>query len=158
MRRFFCCDTMSISKEYREYLKSSEWAEKRKKLIKDRGGKCQRCKQKGNVAHHITYRNIFNEPLEDLLLFCEKCHNETHNVISSSYKNKYGKNKKGKRKNKKAVYSTPTAKQLLNACSYFNKNFNSLPHEEKEKIIADAKKWLKCWEGVFSLRQIGMGG
>lgn len=69
--------------EYRkfkqDYLKSPEWQHKRH-LILARDRHCQRCSSKGFlVVHHLSYRNLGNEPLEDLVLLCTSCHDLVHN-------------------------------------------------------------------------------
>lgn len=65
--------------DYLSYIASSpEWQERRKQIIQRDQGKCRLCKQDGNHVHHITYANLFREPLEDLVLLCRSCHNQEH--------------------------------------------------------------------------------
>ncbi|WP_123862073.1 HNH endonuclease [Chryseobacterium artocarpi] len=41
--------------------------------------KCQQCKSKAAIhVHHLTYENIFNENLEDLISLCIECHSQIH--------------------------------------------------------------------------------
>jgi hypothetical protein len=70
------------SAKYQMYLKSAEWAAI-KTLVKERAGNdnggviaCERCKsERGSFeVHHLTYSNIYNERLSDLLLVCRNCH------------------------------------------------------------------------------------
>jgi hypothetical protein len=66
--------------EYNNYLNSNKWKTFRKKLIKERGNKCEKC-SKENVllhAHHLTYKRFMNELPEDILLVCVPCHDEIH--------------------------------------------------------------------------------
>ncbi len=60
---------------YKEYLASREWAE-RKEAVRERSrGLCERCGiAHYESTHHVTYKNIGNEPLEDLLAVCDPCH------------------------------------------------------------------------------------
>ena len=68
-------------RNYRAYLKSEGWQEKRKALYRDRGGRCEDCGRElgGRYhAHHTSYANVGNEPLQELLLLCEGCHAKRH--------------------------------------------------------------------------------
>lgn len=145
---------MSISKEYRKYLKSPEWTAKREMLIEDRGGKCQKCGEKGNHIHHVTYKNLFNEPLEDLLLFCEDCHEKTHREINESFKNKYRRTKKQKRRKSKKksrqINSTTSPFKVIAACRIYEKGYDELSGKEKDHLKAEARRWLKAWAGVLN--------
>jgi len=61
--------------EYQEYLASREWAEKKEAVKKRAAGICERCHGWDiNATHHLTYKNVGNEPLEDLLGVCGPCH------------------------------------------------------------------------------------
>lgn len=65
--------------EYYRYLRSKVWKAKRKKLFDLRGRRCEECGFTMNLhIHHLTYKNIFNEPLEDLMILCENCHKAKH--------------------------------------------------------------------------------
>lgn len=65
---------------YEYYLKSPEWAEKRKSVIERANGKCERCGETRPPleVHHLTYQHIFDEPLDDLQLVCKGCHEFLH--------------------------------------------------------------------------------
>lgn len=68
-------------RNYRAYLKSEAWQERRKKLYRDRGGRCEDCGRElgGRYhAHHTSYANVGNESLQELLLLCEDCHAKRH--------------------------------------------------------------------------------
>ena len=67
-------------KEYREeYLRSPEWAEKRK-VILERDKICVCCKtNKATDPHHVTYKRIPFENLQtDLVGICRQCHQKIH--------------------------------------------------------------------------------
>lgn len=60
--------------QYKAYLRSSQWKEKRQ-LILDRDQCCSTCGSiDGLQVHHRTYDTLFNEPLEDLITLCQRCH------------------------------------------------------------------------------------
>lgn len=80
-----------MNKQYRDYLQSPEWAEKKRACIErskintgsdNQFGVCERCGYKPwkpiLQVHHLTYERIFNEDLEDLLLICPSCHKQLH--------------------------------------------------------------------------------
>ncbi|HEY6363176.1 MAG TPA: hypothetical protein VI585_00155 [Candidatus Binatia bacterium] len=61
--------------DYKRYLASREWAQRKEAVRKRSGGFCERCLWGDYEAtHHLTYANIGNEPLEDLLGVCNACH------------------------------------------------------------------------------------
>ena len=65
--------------EYKQYLKSDKWHKKRLAVLQRDGFRCVRCGSKNQLqVHHKTYRNIFNEPLSDLITLCKKCHKKQH--------------------------------------------------------------------------------
>ena len=66
---------------YSRYLKSPEWRALRRRLYKDRDGRCEDCGKnlRGKYhAHHETYARVGNEDLGDLVLLCERCHQKRH--------------------------------------------------------------------------------
>ena len=67
--------------KYHKYLLSSQWNAKRKKTLARDKHKCTKC---GNTTelrvHHLTYDNIFHEPLKDLVTLCEACHKQVHGI------------------------------------------------------------------------------
>ena len=68
-----------MNQEYKQYLLSKEWKQKRITILKTRNS-CECCKsQKVLQVHHLHYRNIFCEDLEkDLVVLCKKCHKMVH--------------------------------------------------------------------------------
>lgn len=72
-----------------EYMKSSSWLW-RKLAVLARDNKCQLCESKQElVIHHIRYDNLGNEPLEDLVLLCQPCHDKLHNKLGYSRQQEY---------------------------------------------------------------------
>lgn len=68
------------NKDYKNYLKTKHWKDKRKDVLKRAKHKCQLCSSKDTLhVHHNTYENIGKEKKEDLIVLCEKCHSKFHN-------------------------------------------------------------------------------
>jgi len=68
--------------DYLNYLQSNEWLNKRNELFALRGRICEECNKdltndRADV-HHITYKSLFNERLDDLQVLCRCCHNKKH--------------------------------------------------------------------------------
>lgn len=73
---------LSKLESYKDYLKTYDWNETRKVVLKETNYKCQLCGAK-NVklnVHHNTYENIGNEHREDLIVLCDDCHKKFHNI------------------------------------------------------------------------------
>jgi 5-methylcytosine-specific restriction endonuclease McrA len=65
--------------KYQKYLLSKEWAEVKIALYESRGKRCEVCSsQKAIQVHHLTYKNIFKEEPEDLMILCRPCHEAVH--------------------------------------------------------------------------------
>lgn len=66
--------------KYYEYMKSIAWAQKRYEALKRAGHKCQLCGDGYAIlqVHHNSYKNMGNEPLEDLVVLCTDCHEMFH--------------------------------------------------------------------------------
>lgn len=97
-----------MNKEYKAYLLSPEWKAKRKQALQHYGKKCCRCHRTKNLQiHHKTYINIFNEPVEDLMVLCKRHHEEIHGISKAkeSLIKKVAKSKKKKRKGSKLMQS-----------------------------------------------------
>jgi len=64
---------------YREYLMSDDWRERRKELMEDAGGVCADCGDKATQLHHENYDNLGSEELDiDVVALCTNCHKERH--------------------------------------------------------------------------------
>ncbi len=69
----------SPSFKYNEYRSTDTWKQKRKLVHERDNNICQICKQeKSTEIHHLTYKNIYNEKLEDLIAICHTCHKTVH--------------------------------------------------------------------------------
>ena len=71
-------DTSKYAK-YVNYIQSEDWKLKRNEALIRDNNLCQVCQiNTAEEVHHITYDNLFNEKLEDLLSVCRICHKEIH--------------------------------------------------------------------------------
>lgn len=69
----------SPSYKYYMYLSSPEWKAKRKLVFERDNNVCRVCeKSNASEVHHLTYENVFNEALEDLISICHECHKGIH--------------------------------------------------------------------------------
>lgn len=75
------------SKEYDSYMKSEEWANKREERLRLDDRHCVMCGRADGITrkgkpilqvHHITYRNLGHETMEDLVSLCPTCHKRIH--------------------------------------------------------------------------------
>lgn len=66
------------------YLNSNFWRWRREAYIKWVGFHCEatwnnkKCTNPGTQIHHLTYKNLYNERNEDLMLLCRRCHERAH--------------------------------------------------------------------------------
>jgi hypothetical protein len=68
-----------VHTEYNNYLLSSEWNKKRELVLKRSNGVCEGCGvNKAQQVHHLTYNNLFNEFLFELVAVCIECHEKIH--------------------------------------------------------------------------------
>jgi len=66
---------------YQDYINSFQWKDVRRKAINFYGDFCQACqiKHKSLDVHHKTYKNFGkNEPVEELIPLCRRCHTQLH--------------------------------------------------------------------------------
>ena len=70
---------ISKNKErYHEYLKTDEWKNKREKRLCIDRHICTICGDDAVNVHHLTYKNIFDENMEDITSLCLPCHKAQH--------------------------------------------------------------------------------
>jgi len=68
-----------FSEKYNAHLKSSLWRAKRNKILNRAGGLCEGCReQAATQVHHLTYENLGNEFLFELVAICDGCHTRYH--------------------------------------------------------------------------------
>ncbi len=67
------------TKEYYAYLKSEAWRLKRKAVIEREDNLCQGCANHHiEDVHHVTYDNVGEEFLFQLMGLCKNCHSRVH--------------------------------------------------------------------------------
>ena len=100
--------------KYKKYLNSKEWKLKKKQLFDLRGYGCEQCNFEYYLdVHHLTYKNLYNEKMEDLQILCKQCHLSKHEKhFKKVYKIKSFKDKKRKIKRKKPIIKSKYKKKL----------------------------------------------
>ena len=69
--------------QYREYLKSDDWKQKRSRKWEKSSKRCAICGSVENLdTHHLNYKNLFDVTNGDLKLFCRRCHYLAHDLMS----------------------------------------------------------------------------
>lgn len=71
--------------DYQEYLQSPAWKFKRECVLAFWDHSCALCSSPERVeVHHRTYERLGRELLTDLIVLCEKCHEEHHEKLGRS--------------------------------------------------------------------------
>jgi len=64
---------------YKDYLKSTEWREKRRLVLDRCNNICEGCmREVASEVHHLTYVNVGKEFLFELIGICVDCHKRIH--------------------------------------------------------------------------------
>ena len=67
------------SGEYRSYLMSEDWKERRLELLEEADNICEECGGIATNLHHLRYDNLGEEELDvDVVALCTSCHKERH--------------------------------------------------------------------------------
>ncbi len=70
-----------MDKKYQDYLQSDEWKAKKEMVFSVFWKHCQRCNSEKDIhVHHSTYKNIYNEDINDLYVLCKRCHEFLHEL------------------------------------------------------------------------------
>ena len=78
------------AKEKQEYMKSTKWQEL-SRVVK-LAGHCEVCNSPYNLeCHHITYKNLGDEPLSSLACVCRTCHESIHQNAGTTKLEKFGR-------------------------------------------------------------------
>src|SRR5262245_38656430 len=65
--------------DYKAYINSAEWKEKRRLVFRKQGRKCTDCGKTSELqVHHKTYERLGHERLSDLEVLCRQCHANCH--------------------------------------------------------------------------------
>jgi hypothetical protein len=81
------CSTGERAVDYNDYLSTEHWKLKRTEVVRRYGYRCACCgeagtSRRGPDIHHITYDNMGDEPPQDLIPLCQKCHSLMHQLIT----------------------------------------------------------------------------
>lgn len=63
---------------YAEYLESPKWKAKRAEVMRRDNFTCQGCHGRATLVHHLTYANVGDELLFQLIALCKDCHERIH--------------------------------------------------------------------------------
>lgn len=73
-----------------QYMKSEMWQSKRLEVLRRDNHKCVVCNKKDNLdIHHISYENVGNESLDDLVTVCRKHHQLIHDRYGYDYHSRF---------------------------------------------------------------------
>lgn len=79
---------MEHSMQYKEYLKSKEWEQKKEERMKVDGYRCVMCGRdmehcRTMQVHHVSYKRLGHENIyTDLCTLCGSCHKKLHNYYN----------------------------------------------------------------------------
>jgi len=66
---------------YRHYLESPEWYARRSAALEAAGWKCENCGSTVRLeTHPRTYRHLGAERLNELVIYCRRCHRRAHGI------------------------------------------------------------------------------
>jgi hypothetical protein len=67
---------------YEQYLQTPEWKRKRQLVLLRAQGICEGCREvEATDVHHLSYDDVGNEFLFELVALCRKCHQRLHGRI-----------------------------------------------------------------------------
>lgn len=68
-----------MTQKYEDYINSSAWGRKRDAALNHHGHYCTACgRDKSLQVHHLTYKRLGDEGMDDLMPLCEPCHSFVH--------------------------------------------------------------------------------
>jgi hypothetical protein len=66
---------------YTAYLLSPEWKAIRQIKLRQSSHKCEGCLNASRLQiHHLTYKRIGREKMSDLMVLCDNCHGQVHEM------------------------------------------------------------------------------
>jgi predicted HNH restriction endonuclease len=72
------------SPEYKRYLKSPEWAERKRRYYAIHHRRCAACGTWKKIHfHHSSYERLTREPDTDLWPLCFSCHRNVHRAFAN---------------------------------------------------------------------------
>jgi len=106
-----CEDTKETCLTYKKYLQSKHWKNIKIRYANSKlNHNCVVCgvlkETKYMHHHHKSYKRIGNERLNDIIILCEQCHSQAHNVLRIEHSQKINAWNVHKRlKRKKSPYA-----------------------------------------------------
>ena len=95
-------DNDKWKEKYKNYIASPEWKSLKLDLLQRRGCKCERCAIKKHPTklhiHHLTYKRLYDELPQDLIILCAICHMKEHGLIEEKKKPVHKKRKPKEKK------------------------------------------------------------
>ena len=83
-------ETSFSLEDKREYLRSDKWKEKRIPILERDNYSCRVCGTKDRIeVHHISYKYLGDEPIEDLICLCRTHHQEVHDIYGYGHHKTY---------------------------------------------------------------------
>lgn len=75
-----------ITKAYKDYLRSDRWQVKRQQVFAYYGKRCYACRKQAKIlhVHHMSYTNLGNEPIQDLIPLCVACHKKVTRIYKAN--------------------------------------------------------------------------
>jgi len=74
-------DKQKYNGDYREYLASPHWEHTKFLKLKASNYKCHICREEDNLEiHHLHYKSLGKEHMDDLLTLCTNCHIYAHKL------------------------------------------------------------------------------
>ncbi|MEM7019159.1 MAG: HNH endonuclease [Pseudomonadota bacterium] len=68
---------------YQRYLASTAWKVKRRAAVFRDGAQCRHCGSRHKLqVHHLTYKRLGRELMDDLITLCNACHEKAHGIHS----------------------------------------------------------------------------
>lgn len=127
MKRVICSDTNETFDNYKDYLNSEHWKIVKKNFYKANERKCNKCySDKELHIHHLTYKNIGNEDMSDLVCLCKECHFKLHKEMDKINPKQNKKKTKTKRKTKDKTVKCKDCKMFK--FNYYCDAFNRSAH------------------------------
>ncbi len=74
---------------YKRYIRSIKWKKKAAERIEYDGRKCRMCNRpestcrNGLSVHHISYKNLGHESLNEIISLCPGCHQKLHRYLNA---------------------------------------------------------------------------
>lgn len=67
-----------MNEEYKEYLRSAHWRERRLEFLDYNNWECEICGNRANQVHHLNYDCLYEEEDDDVEVVCWSCHQDRH--------------------------------------------------------------------------------